>query len=174
MKNDDLPPSATNSSDMFGSDDASFIAALATAVLPGDIVDTNTTSLNSEQKKEEADSSFGERDLTPPPSTQVPRKRRLSDSSEPDHDDTATPHGPKVLSGGDGSSYMDAHTYGAAHFGDFGEYMSRKRAKLQLQNVELDDADEDEASAEVRRRQIFKGLAIYVGVFTLSSYRRLV
>lgn len=170
MNDDDLPPSATNSSDMFGSDDASFIAALATAVLPGDIVNTDTTLLNSEHPKEEADSSSGERDLTPPPSTQVPRKRRLSDSSaEPD--DTASPHdsrhasGPRVLSSGDGSSYMDAHTYGAAHFGDFGEYMSRKRAKLQLQNVELDDADQDEAGAQIRRRQIFKGLAIYVGVF---------
>lgn len=174
MNDEGLPPSADNSSDMFDSDDASFIAALANTVLPGDIVDTNATSLNSESTKKDTESVFAERDLTPPPSTQVPRKRRLTDSSEP-AEDRDTPHdsrhasGPRVLSSGDGSSYMDAHTYGAAHFGDFGEYMSRKRAKLQLQNVELDDADDEDrdgARAEIRRRQIFKGLAIYVGVFT--------
>lgn len=168
---DELPPSAsTNSSDMFGSDDPSFIAALATAVLPGDIVEPNPTSQSAEPKQEFG-SSFVEPELTPPPSTQVPRKRRLSSESAAENDDA--PHGsssrPRVLTSGDGSSYMDnEQTYGAAHFGDFGEYMSRKRAKLQLQNVanndgaEDGDEEEDENSRETRRRQIFRGLAIYV------------
>lgn len=178
MPNDEaeLPPSAgtANSSDMFGSDDPSFIAALAEAVLPGDIIDANPPS-HSGNSKEEADSSFVEPELTPPPSTQIPRKRRLSDSSfsqparsdDPPHYSASRP-APRILTTGDGSSYMDdKETYGAAHFGDFGEYMSRKRAKLQLQNVANNDINEedeagDEAGREIRKRQIFKGLAIYV------------
>lgn len=48
--------------------------------------------------------------------------------------------------------------YGAASFGGFGEYMSRKRAKLQIQNTELVDADENPGQTS----QIFKGLSIYV------------
>lgn len=82
---------------------------------------------------------------------------------------TSTPHDShrtnKALTSGNvsSSSYMDdTKIYGASHFGDFGEYMSRKRAKLQLQNVELDDENENEASREIRQRQVFKGLAIYV------------
>lgn len=52
------------------------------------------------------------------------------------------------------ASYMNADsTYGAATFGGFREYMTRKRAKLQVQNSALDD---DSSS------QIFEGLAIYV------------
>jgi len=47
--------------------------------------------------------------------------------------------------------------YGAAHFGDFGEYMRRKRAKLQIQNAEI---AKDETLNEAP--QIFKGISIYV------------
>ena len=46
--------------------------------------------------------------------------------------------------------------YGAAHFGNFGEYMNRKRAKLQIQNSEID----------VDAKKIFEGLAIYVSALS--------
>jgi DNA repair protein REV1 len=52
----------------------------------------------------------------------------------------------------------DQDIYGAASFGEFGEYMRRKRAKLQIQNSHL--AEAGDKSSE--KSEIFKGLAIYV------------
>jgi DNA repair protein REV1 len=49
---------------------------------------------------------------------------------------------------------VDEAIYGAAEFGDFGQYMKRKRAKLQIQNSEINTA----AAAT----QIFKGVTVYV------------
>jgi DNA repair protein REV1 len=57
------------------------------------------------------------------------------------------------------NAYMDTDAYGAASFGGFGEYMSRKRAKLQVQNAVLDDSDPTAPAL-----QIFRGLAIYVSL----------
>ena len=54
----------------------------------------------------------------------------------------------------DGDDYLGEEIYGAAHFGEFGEYMRRKRAKLQIQNTELDEG--------TGRSHIFKGISIYV------------
>jgi DNA repair protein REV1 len=48
----------------------------------------------------------------------------------------------------------DLDTYGASRFGHFGEYMRRKRAKLQIQNTHLEGMDGSS--------NIFNGLAIYV------------
>lgn len=53
------------------------------------------------------------------------------------------------------SDYTDNDTYGAARFGEYGEYMRRKRAKLQIQNANLKEGDGS-------REGIFTGLAIYV------------
>ena len=52
-------------------------------------------------------------------------------------------------------SYMSTYTYGASRFGGFGEYMTRKRAKLQIQNAEMTNEDEGVS-------KIFSGLQIYV------------
>ena len=52
-------------------------------------------------------------------------------------------------------------TYGAATFGEFGEYMRRKRAKLQIQNAQILAADKT-GGMEGITSQIFKGVAIYV------------
>lgn len=46
--------------------------------------------------------------------------------------------------------------YGASHYGQFGEYMRRKRAKLQIQNAAIVQS-ENAADSD-----IFKGLSIYV------------
>lgn len=53
----------------------------------------------------------------------------------------------------DGNEAEDDEVYGASHFGQFGEYMRRKRAKLQIQNAVL---------AQTEDSGIFRGLSIYV------------
>ena len=53
--------------------------------------------------------------------------------------------------------YLDSHAYGAATFGDFGEYMVRKRAKLQVQNQTITSSSGLETSSK-----IFQGIGIYV------------
>jgi len=53
--------------------------------------------------------------------------------------------------------YLDFHTYGASVFGGFGEYMARKRTKLQVQNQTLTSVSELETTSK-----IFQGIGIYV------------
>ena len=53
--------------------------------------------------------------------------------------------------------YLDSHIYGASTFGGFGEYMARKRAKLQVQNQTLTSEPELEITSK-----IFQGIGIYV------------
>ena len=55
------------------------------------------------------------------------------------------------------SDYLDSDTYGAATYGGFGEYMTRKRAKLQIQNQTLTSESRSETTSN-----IFQGIAIYV------------
>lgn len=57
----------------------------------------------------------------------------------------------------------ESYVYGAAKFGGFGEYMFRKRAKLQFQNQDLTGEGE-----EAEKKKIFKGIAIYVSFFCLA------
>ena len=57
----------------------------------------------------------------------------------------------------------DSDTYAASRFGHFGEYMRRKRAKLQIQNAHWEDQD--------HCKQIFRGLAIYVCPNIHGSHR---
>lgn len=108
-------PSASNSSAYYESDDPEFLAALQTAVLPGDVPGD----------VEVKDADIDER---PPPCSQPSLKRRLD-------------------------SDVDDDTYGPSKFGGFGEYMRRKRAKLQVQNTAIGSGSD---------QRIFDGLAIYV------------
>lgn len=57
-------------------------------------------------------------------------------------------------------SYLDSDTYGASRFGGFGEYMRRKRAKLQIQNAEMGGST---PMVIAPTSKIFSGLSIYVG-----------
>ncbi|KAJ6620397.1 hypothetical protein B0H10DRAFT_2207916 [Mycena sp. CBHHK59/15] len=59
---------------------------------------------------------------------------------------------------------VDEAIYGHSHFGEFGEYMHRKRAKLQIQNSEI---------VPTASSQLFKGLAIYVNGWTNPSVQEL-
>lgn len=89
-----------------------------------------------------SDAGHDSDELEAPPSTQ-PSLKRQRDLYEDKVDDAED-------------------TYGAAHFGDFGEYMRRKRAKLQIQNTDMSQGDSGNKS------NIFQGLAIYVSVVYLA------
>ncbi|CDO71905.1 hypothetical protein BN946_scf184940.g52 [Trametes cinnabarina] len=152
-----LTQNSSRSSDYFD-DDPEFLRAITEIPLPAPVF---------------------EDDLQPPPLTQRPRvdvqepatltQRHLKRSRSLDNfdvDEGAQYHGvlTSVDAKGDGESetYLDSHTYGASRFGEFGEYMARKRAKLQLQNAEM-GVDGDESAAESK---IFRGLQIYVRPFS--------
>ncbi|KAG6839978.1 hypothetical protein C0991_009916 [Blastosporella zonata] len=133
-------PSQTNSSDYFEEDDSAFLEALATTTLPGDA----PMEIDQDSGPEES------QELEPPPASQPSLKRaRLEAYEERVRQVPVT----------------NEDIYGQAHFGDFGEYMRRKRAKLQIQN----------AAIETESRSgngIFEGLAIYVSlhVFSYRTY----
>jgi DNA repair protein REV1 len=131
MDLDPQVPSSNPSSDLFGSDDTDFLEALSNVVLPGD-VQPSEYSLK--------------RPRSPQPELTA-QSRVLPPLSKADHDNP----GPQ----------LDQDIYGPSRFGQYGEYMRRKRAKLQIQNTHLeqDGVDEDTGSSS----QIFRGLAIYVG-----------
>jgi DNA repair protein REV1 len=65
-----------------------------------------------------------------------------------------------------GAVEMDKAVYGASRFGHFGEYMRRKRAKLQIQNADIVGSQQDSTGGD-GGSTIFKGLSIYVSCFFL-------
>ncbi|KZT74041.1 DNA repair protein [Daedalea quercina L-15889] len=100
------------------------------------------------------------------PTKVCPSKRaRTPDSDE----EGADLHGvlSSVDKGSENMTYLDSHTYGASRFGEFGEYMARKRAKLQIQNTEMDIEDADAAP------RICRGLQIYINGWTDPSVQDL-
>ncbi|KAG1856657.1 hypothetical protein DFJ58DRAFT_716051 [Suillus subalutaceus] len=121
---------SSDSSDLFGPDDPEFLEALRNAVLPGDQI------------------------TAPPPDTESLSRKRPRDESDEQQLGT-TSHG--TLTHGLGDTEEDPEIYGASRFGHFGEYMHRKRAKLQIQNAALDASQEVSAT-----KKIFSGLSIYV------------
>ncbi|KAK7688879.1 hypothetical protein QCA50_007570 [Cerrena zonata] len=147
---------STASSDYFEEDDPEFLEALSHAVLPGDIVTHNDDTSN----------------LTPGFPTTQPKpnlkRPRSPDLDEPE-DLHESPVHHRILSSIDDdktkSGYLNSDTYGAATFGGFGEYMARKRAKLQVQNTELQDIG--------TTNKIFNGLQIYINGWTEPSVQDL-
>lgn len=128
--------SQSNSSEYYQDDDSQFLEALGKAVLAGDIP--------QEVENEPDHTPFQE--IEPPPATQ---KRKWIDIQERD----------TLLDCGSSSArkVVDDDTYRASRFGGFGDYMRRKRAKLQIQNSEIAGD-----SNGPRNNLIFKGLSIYV------------
>lgn len=129
--------SQSNSSDYFEHEDSQFLEALGTAVLPGDIPN-GPESPDPEEESQE---------LAPPPPCQPSLKRQHSHISLDEEKNDP------------GLNVIENDPYGASRFGGFGEYMSRKRAKLQIQNAELEQTG---ATGDVAKSQIFKGITIYV------------
>ena len=94
---------------------------------------------------------------SPTPAQSRYKKRAYSVSSDDEHSalDRSPVHSPDRGT----SSYLDSDTYGASRFGGFGEYMRRKRAKLQIQNTEMGDTP---AVIDLTSK-LFSGLSIHVG-----------
>jgi DNA repair protein REV1 len=126
--------SQSNSSDYFEEEDSQFLEALATAILPGD-------------QPKEHDPENESQELVELPPSQPCLKRRYSHTlSDEEKEDSEL-------------NVVENNIYGASRFGGFGEYMRRKRAKLQIQNAEL---EQPSATDDGEKSQIFKGIAIYV------------
>ncbi|KAH6919232.1 hypothetical protein BKA70DRAFT_1088545 [Coprinopsis sp. MPI-PUGE-AT-0042] len=150
------PSTASQSStDYFQDDDSQFLEALAQAVLPGDVP---PPAENDVEIVEDSD----EEELKPPPLAQ-PRsppilKRRWSDLEEEEESQGSINR----------VAQEDADIYGPARFGGFGQYMHRKRAKLQIQNAAIQSQESDQGGS-----QIFKGLSIYINGWTQPSVQSL-
>jgi hypothetical protein len=137
--------SQSNSSDYYEEEDSQFLEALSKAVLPGDVLPEDKL----DEAKHEGDISSEE--LEPPPPTQPSLKRRWSDVQQHDLSYDATNQLSKE------SMLEEDDTYSSSRFGGFGDYMRRKRAKLQIQNADIVEGLKDGPKS-----QIFKGLSVYV------------
>ncbi|KAF7794734.1 hypothetical protein EIP86_005872 [Pleurotus ostreatoroseus] len=155
----------SNSSDYFDND-PDFIRALQEIELPGDAPRTMQGADRPHRTPSETQAP-----LTQASAEQSHRKRRRDSEDDDDDDDREANH--RVLASIDQDSskaqYLDSHTYGASRFGEFGEYMSRKRAKLQIQNTEMDEDGEE----IVQKSRIFQGLEIYINGYTEPSIQDL-
>lgn len=141
-----LATNDSTSSDYFEPEDPDFIDALQATVLPGDIVAADPQPSAQEQ----AESEWAQVIEAGQPSESL--KRSHSVMNEEGTDNMAQ----------ENSEGSTDDTYGASRFGGFGDYMRRKRAKLQIQNAHMsDNAKDGDAPGEIRSR-IFKGIAIYV------------
>lgn len=161
----------SSDADLWGSEDPDFIDALANATFSGEAPpkqtvtedDAPTTHIVGKRK----------RSITPTPgSYDVDLDERFtSDDDDMDMqlellDDPdvnpalfTRPRGARRRSLPPVDAKNEDYVYGKATFGGFGEYMFRKRAKLQFQNQDIrgDGADVQDKST------IFKGVAVYVG-----------
>jgi len=139
-----MPESLENSqssSDYFGEDDSQFLRALQSITLPGDKPQSEQIQRADHPSAIKNDSKNEETYFLP---VQSSLKRPFSDVE----------------------SEKDDAIYGASHFGQFGEYMRRKRAKLQIQNQELQNKTD---SGETKHLGIFRGIAIHVSRTTIQN-----
>jgi len=126
-----------NSSDYFWEDDSNFIRALQSMTLPGDKHQNEHAQLTNHSNAIEDDCENEEMHL--PPAQSGFKRHFCNIESEQEQDDAI---------------------YGASHFGQFGEYMKRKRAKLQIQNHDLQNQIN---TSERKHSRLFQGIAIHVG-----------
>jgi DNA repair protein REV1 len=132
-----------------------------------DEVEHDTRSVNSSSKEHflSKDSHLDQDDQLSLPQLESPtpaqsryKKRAYSVSSDDEHPEQA--HSPAQSPDRGTSSYLETDAYGASRFGDFGEYMRRKRAKLQIQNAEMGS---NTPMAIAPTSKLFSGLSIHVG-----------
>ena len=163
-----LAQDTSTSSDYFDND-PDFLRALGEFDLPG-----GSSPLQAARPGDAVQvTSSPTREPERPPSTQSRLKRPRPDDGDDEEEGLARHRGLTSIDGDPKKAvYLASNVYGAAHFGDFGEYMSRKRAKLQIQNAEMDEEAGDVREV-VPKSRIFKGLQIYVRrsliVMTLSN-----
>ncbi|TFK45623.1 DNA repair protein [Heliocybe sulcata] len=141
---EEIPASGAASSEWYGSQDSAFLEGLRTISLP----DRGIEARHGDQQEAQ------------------PNVKRVR-PEDPESDDVqAETAGDKDF----GKDYLKSETYGASKFGQFGEYMRRKRAKLQIQNAEMDIDGEHETSGKSR---MFHGLSIYINGWTEPSVQDL-
>lgn len=153
-------PSSSASTDYFKDDDPAFIEALhkidlprgsQAAEQPPPVPCSQTSPLRIVDGSEDEEMQM-------PPSAQPCLKRRIMSDEE-------------VLASvaeGKDTTYLSNDTYGPSNFGKFGQYMSRKRAKLQIQNAELEGGEGSSSKG------IFHGLQIYVRLSKGQSQHALI
>ncbi|CCM04532.1 uncharacterized protein FIBRA_06713 [Fibroporia radiculosa] len=156
-----MPTPGDTSSDYFD-DDPNFLQALHDAVLDGDL----DPSVPVQQTRSISPIDVDEFEMPPPAQPSLKRPRSPAEDLE-----GSTFHQiiDSVAASADSTSYLSSHTYGASRFGDFGEYMARKRAKLQIQNTEMIDEDNDSSPTAT----IFRGLQVYINGWTEPSVQEL-
>jgi len=181
MSNPDSKKKIDNTSDLFGQDNPEFLEALEQVEIP------QSTKQQQDPKQIQTSQSsdlFGEDDpdfldalsKTPLP-TLAPEdsslqgvtvdehetlKRKRTSSPAPE-DDASFPQKSRLLEFEE--SYGDETIYGASKFHGWGEYMHRKRAKLSIQN------DEMEANSGGKKSEVFKGLALHVRTVLILCLR---
>jgi DNA repair protein REV1 len=91
-----------------------------------------------------------------------------AEQTSPAKESTATGNSSKqrIPTIGSGFSTTPLDAYDASKFGGLGDYMRRKRAKLQNQNVDINSQDK-----RLSQTSLFKPLAIYVGFRFEYFYR---
>lgn len=94
---------------------------------------------------------------SPTPAQSRYKKRVYTVSSDDEHPEQG--HSPVHSPDRGTGSYLDSDTYGASRFGGFGEYMRRKRAKLQVQNAEIGSST---PMVIALTSKLFSGLSIHV------------
>ncbi|KAH9911670.1 DNA repair protein [Epithele typhae] len=156
---------STQSSDYYD-DDPDFLKAISELPLPG-IDNAPQVSANG----------ISAGPANEPPLAQQPRKRsRDDDDAFIDEDEDAAQYHTGISAvdahADDGGEYLEGHTYGPSRFGEWGEYMSRKRAKLQVQNAQIQDSEDVEGENVVKSR-LFSGLQIYINGWTEPSIQDL-
>ena len=162
-----LTQGSSHSSDYFD-DDPEFLKAINEVAIPGDAGPSPTNASPTKPAPTDFElNPFQDADQLPPLTQRaLKRQRSPDDDLYADEEEGAQYHG--VLNAvdgndkGDDESYLQSFTYGASRFGEFGEYMARKRAKLQIQNTEMNNGSDDKQDS-IREDHVFSGLQIYVG-----------
>jgi DNA repair protein REV1 len=158
----DLIPEASNAEETTQKP----LATLCSGIRSGDELEHDTRSVNSSSNAQflSEHSHLGQDDqlslpqLESPTPAQSRYKKRAYSVSSDEHPEQA--HSPVHAPDRGTSSYLDSDTYGASRFGDFGEYMRRKRAKLQVQNAEMGSST---PMVIAPTSKLFGGLSIHVG-----------
>ena len=87
----------------------------------------------------------------------IPAENAVQTAQEHSYEPVSAPNAIGTKRKAQSAPEEDEAVYGASRFGHFGEYMRRKRAKLQIQNASMDT----EASAD-GKSNILKGISVYV------------
>lgn len=137
----DTTPFMSSDHDLWGSDDPEYIDALLNVSLSQSQAASQHIKRKRSPTQDGCDIADSNPDVTP---SLIPnRNTTYADSS---------------------NHKSEKYIYGAAKFAGFGEYMFRKRAKLQIQNQQLTEGE----TAADKPRGIFHGVAIYVCAFILA------